>query len=387
MEIVAGPSGVQGDGYSIAPSLSADGRVVAFDSEADNLVAGDSNGTDDVFVRDITGATTSIVSVDPNGVAGDGPSGSPRCSADGRCVAFSSYADNLIASDANGSSDVFLRDTQAHATTLISVASNGTQGDGVSDAPTVSADGRYVAFYSIADNLVADDFNATTDVFVRDTSTGTTTLASVEPNSVQGDGGSSGASLSADGRLVAFYSYADNFVVGDTNGTADVFICPVVPASTPAIIEVDNAIVANIEVLHGQTLLGVGSISGSFVVESGGAISAGDPLRIGTLTVSSLTLFGGAAVLRLSKDGGSTQNDTLLVQGTMTVINATLTITNTTSDGTPLTAGDSFQIFNESETAGSGFGTVNLPSVANGLRWDLSALNVDGVVRVVATGP
>jgi len=123
---------------------------VAFDSAATNLVAGDTNDTHDVFVRDRQTGRTMRVSVASDGAQGNGHSFSPSISADGRYVAFYSYADNLVAGDTNSCYDVFVRDRQTGRTTRVSVASNGKQGNGSSDYPSISADGRYVPFESDA---------------------------------------------------------------------------------------------------------------------------------------------------------------------------------------------------------------------------------------------
>ena len=218
-------AGVQSNGFSYDPSISADGRYVAFDSAASNLVSGDTNASDDVFVRDTVENTTPRVSVDSAGVQGNLWSDYPSISADGRYVAFESYATNLVPGDTNAN-DIFVRDRLLGTTTRVSVDSAGAQGDWGSYHPSISADGRYVAFGSDSTNLVPGDTNGSRDVFVRDTLTGTTTRVSVDSAGVQGDGagGYYSPSISADGRYVAFDSWATNLVSGDTNGTGDVFV-------------------------------------------------------------------------------------------------------------------------------------------------------------------
>src|SRR6266545_201355 len=226
--------GNQGNGGSFRPALSADGAVVAFDSDATNLVMGDTNGASDVFMYE-AGQTT-LVSVGLGGAAGNSDSYDPSISPNGRFVAFYSVATNLVNGDTNtcgpfttpGScSDVFVRDLQMGQTTRVSVDSHGNQGNSVSYDPSISADGRFVAFYSLASNLVDGvdgDTNNTYDVFVHDRQTGQTTRVSVDSNDTQANGGSFNVSLSADGRAVAFYSNATNLVSGDTNGTDDIFV-------------------------------------------------------------------------------------------------------------------------------------------------------------------
>jgi len=217
-------TGTQGNGLSAFSSISADGRYVAFVSQAANLVPGDTNGTADVFVRDRRAATTTRVSVSSTGAQADKESYWPSISADGRHVAFSSEAANLVPGDTNGTADVFVRDRRAATTTRVSGSSTGAQGNGVSYGAAISADGRYVAFYSDAANLVPGDTNGATDVFVRDRRAGTTARVSVSSTATQANGRSYPAAISADGRYVAFVSQAANLVPGDTNGTADVFV-------------------------------------------------------------------------------------------------------------------------------------------------------------------
>lgn len=223
---------LQGDGHSYLPSVSADGRYVAFYSFATNLVAGDTNGRADVFVRDLVANTISRVNVSTSGeqaqTAGEfDVEGTPAISADGRHVAFVSAANNLVADDTNDTTDIFVRDRVASTTSRVSVSTAGTQTslDGVSYAPSISADGRYVAFHSFATNLVSDDTNGfTSDVFVRDRQASATTRVSVSSTGGEGSGDSFAASISADGRYVAFASMAPELVPNDTNDFPDVFI-------------------------------------------------------------------------------------------------------------------------------------------------------------------
>jgi Tol biopolymer transport system component len=218
--------GTQGSGGdSIRNSISADGRYVAFSSDASNLVSGDTNGTSDVFVHDRQSGQTTRVSVASDGTQGNSLSGSPSISADGRYVAFLSGASNLVSGDVNGYwDDVFVHDRQTGQTTLVSVASDGTQESLFSDQPSISADGRYVAFESLASNLVSGDTNSEWDVFVHDRQSGQTTRVSVASDGTQGNSGSFSPSISADGRYVEFLTDASNLVSGDTNGYTDVFV-------------------------------------------------------------------------------------------------------------------------------------------------------------------
>jgi Tol biopolymer transport system component len=232
--VSVGSNGVEGNGDSYQAAISSDGRYVAFSSDADNLVAGDQNFAYDVFVHDRATGTTVRVSVDSNGVGGDRDSYSPSISAGGRFVAFSSVADNLVAADQNGFQDVFVHDRDPDGngifdegngvTTRVSKSSGGSEGDGVSDAASMSADGSVVAFVSYATNLVSGDTNQCADIFVRDRSAGTTTRVSVDSSGAQSNYESRAPSLSRDGRWVAFQSIATNLVAGDTNACDDVFV-------------------------------------------------------------------------------------------------------------------------------------------------------------------
>lgn len=215
-----------GNAMSVVPAISAGGRFVAFCSAASDLAPGDVNGQFDVFVRDVRNGTTTLASANAAGGGGDGGSFDPAISADGRFLAFASDATDLVAGDTNALRDVFVRDAKSRGTTLVSWNATGTApGNGRSAAPAVSANGRFVAFHSEASDLVDGDANGTWDVFVRDLKQGTTTLVS---RSAAGAGTSNAMSvapsISADGRLVAFGSFASDLVVGDTNGQWDVFV-------------------------------------------------------------------------------------------------------------------------------------------------------------------
>ena len=217
-------AGQEGNGGSVGPAISADGRYVAFESASWNLVAGDTIGLYDVFVRDRRTGKTERVSLNTAGQKGNGVSDIPSISADGRYVAFESDSSNLVAGDTNGVYDVFVRDRQTGKTERVSLNTAGQEGNSVSRSPSISADGRYVAFWSDATNLVEGDTNGTYDVFVRDRQTGKTERVSLNTAGQEGNGVSVGHSISADGRYVAFDSSATNLVAGDTNGLFDVFI-------------------------------------------------------------------------------------------------------------------------------------------------------------------
>jgi Tol biopolymer transport system component len=220
--------GAQGNGFSSDPFMSADGQVIAFISNATNLVAGDTNGVLDVFVHDRQTGQTTRVSVASDGAQANDEVSLFAMSDDGRHVAFSAYATNLVANDTNGVLDIFVHDRQTGQTTCVSVASDGAQANNASFHPAISADGRYVAFVSDATNLVAGDTNGVLDVFVHDRQTGQTTRVSVASDGAQANGASyvhpSPPAISADGRIVAFASAATNLVTNDTNTQADIFV-------------------------------------------------------------------------------------------------------------------------------------------------------------------
>lgn len=217
-------NGAQGDGASQEPSISSDGRLVAFSSEATNLVSGDTNGVQDIFIHNQAKGETKRISLSSSGAQGNELSRHACISADGRYVAFESAASNLVNGDTNGSFDIFVHERGSGVTRRVSIASDGTQGKKSSINPSISADGRYVAFESNANNLVSEDTNIYADVFVHDRLTGETTRVSIASNGTQGNEDSRSPAISADGRYVAFASAASNLVSGDANSSVDIFI-------------------------------------------------------------------------------------------------------------------------------------------------------------------
>ena len=231
--------GAQANGHCTLPSISANGRFVAFRSDANNLVPGDGNGALDVFVHDRKKGTTVRVSVNSDGVEGNANCFTDAISGNGRYVAFGSIASNLVSGDGNGVNDIFVHDLKTGTTERVSVDTDGVEGDDDSYSPTLSANGRLVAFESSATNLVAGDTNGAYDVFVHDRKTGATTRASVDPDGADGNVDSYQASLSANGRWLAFASSATNLVVGDTNARDDVFVRDLKQGTT-ALVSVDS---------------------------------------------------------------------------------------------------------------------------------------------------
>ncbi len=219
-----GKGGVETDGASSAPSISSNGRFVVFTSTASNIVAPDGNEKADVFVRDLKKRKTTMITRDPVGLESNNQSAHPRISKNGRFIAFESDASNLVAGDTLGHSDVFVHDRKKHVTTRVSVDSSGAEVDGNSIRPSISEDGRFVAFESSATNLVADDTNGKADVFVHDRVTGATTRVSVASNGAEASKGGFDAAISGNGRFVAFTSTTSDLVGSDDNSASDVFI-------------------------------------------------------------------------------------------------------------------------------------------------------------------
>jgi Tol biopolymer transport system component len=219
-----GSDGQEGNSYSNVFNISGNGRYVVFHSVASNLVANDTNETDDIFLHDLLTRKTIRVSVNSEGVQGNDRSLRSAVSSQERFVSFDSQATNLVANDSNNSMDVFIHEVLTGETTRVSVNSEGEEGNAGSWNSSMSADGRYVRFTSDASNLVENDLNGAADVFVRDRLTGTTERVSVDSAGSEANGFSSGAGLSADGRFVSFQSDATNLDGEDSNGVRDAFV-------------------------------------------------------------------------------------------------------------------------------------------------------------------
>lgn len=215
--------GAQANNASYGGEISRDGRTVAITSDASNLVSGDGNGTIDLFFRDMqTGAIVRLM-----GLAGSEPNGNiiPGVFAeDGRYFSFISTASNLVANDLNGVQDVFLRDLQTNTTERISVATGGAEANDSSRFPFVSADGRFVVFDSVASNLVTPDSNLVYDIYLRDRQLSTTARVSTGLSGAPANGESLAAALSSDARYIAYVSSASNVVAGDSNMQDDLFV-------------------------------------------------------------------------------------------------------------------------------------------------------------------
>lgn len=221
----ADAQGNPGDGPSYGPpSISGNGRHVAFYSDATNLVPGDANGTGDIFVKTLRTGQVALASADAAGHQANAFSQAPSLSADGRTVAFSSGATNFAPVPGNGIDEIFVKDLRTGQLTLASADAAGNAGNGESNNPSISADGRTVAFASAATNLAPGDADGLQDIFVKDLRTGQVTLVSADAAGNHGNGISAAPAISPNGRFVSFESNGSNLVPGAGGGHADVFL-------------------------------------------------------------------------------------------------------------------------------------------------------------------
>lgn len=222
---------------SLNPTISGDGRFIAYMSRATNLVENDDNRMTDIFVFDQESGTNRVVSLSSTGELGNGPSLRPAISQDGRIVVFASYSNNLVADDTNNAVDIFAHDLESGETTRVSVASDGTEGDNFSDSPSISDDGRYVLFESFASTLDPNDLNFVCDVdfdgreeencldvFLHDRELGTTTLVSLSANGGQNFDMSYSGGINGDGTIAIFANAGSGLVAGDGNDAYDIFL-------------------------------------------------------------------------------------------------------------------------------------------------------------------
>lgn len=268
--------GAEVAGWSDFPAVSDDGRFVAFESSANTLVSGDTNNTTDVFVHDRQTGETARVSVATDGTESNRSNSAAAISGNGRFVTFYSWADNLVSGDTNGVGDIFRHDRDTGETTRVSLANGGGEANNYSDRSAMSSDGRFIAFTSLASNLVNDDTNNTQDVFVRDEQTGTVSRVSVSGSGAQGNAQSVLTGMSNNGRFVTFFSEASNLVAGDTNGISDVFIHNLQTGGTARVSVASSGAEAN-----GSSFQGSVSENGRFVAFSSNAsnLVAGDTLQ------------------------------------------------------------------------------------------------------------
>jgi Tol biopolymer transport system component len=218
-------TGDRANGLAWNPAISGNGRYVTYESSSTDAVFGDMNATYDIFVYDTKTEETKLASVTSDGQQTNwsGSSLEPDIDASGRHVVFVSNAINLVPADTNRARDIFIHDTKTGRTERVSVSSQGVEADGASAHPVISDDGRYVVFESTASNLVPGDENAASDVFVHDIKTKTTERISVSTRG-DPDGASGKPAIGPDGRYVAFESLAANLVAGDANDASDVFV-------------------------------------------------------------------------------------------------------------------------------------------------------------------
>lgn len=222
--ISVGGSSTIADNYSQNPDISANGRYVVFASTATNLVTGDANGKSDIFLRDMQTSTTTAISVTAQSAVGNGDSMWPKISHNGRYVTFTSNASNLVAGDVNGMPDVFVRDVESGTTTIASKTASGMHADGSSEVSDISADGRFVVFHSTATDLVSPSPADSPQVYIKDLQTGAVKLLSKNTLGAAGNAASLNASINCSGNVVSFESAADNLVGGDNSHSWDVFV-------------------------------------------------------------------------------------------------------------------------------------------------------------------
>ena len=341
--VSVGSSGAEGNDFSSQPAVSGNGRFIAFQSKADNLVGGDSNEKEDVFVFDRDSATTSRVSLQPDGRQFPDLCGKPSLSDDGLLVAFEGRANDgdavyvrdriagvteAISASASlpgrcfdarisGSGRyvaflcnsgewqrVFVHDRVTAITAMVSRSTGGAAANGACERPSISRDGRFIAFASIADNLVAGDSNGKYDVFVHDRVTGATSVVSASTEGALGDDDSVEAAIAADGAAVAFSSKAANLVAGDDNGKSDVFVCTLGDRSTHRVSV--NPQGGEVDKESWQPML---SADGSFVVFSSLSDGLVDDDRNGKEDVFCRDLVRGVTVRNSLARGGGDANE------------------------------------------------------------------------------
>lgn len=226
-------SGAEGNGHSRYPSLSDDNRWIAFESQADDLVPGDTNGSTDVFLKDVQTGALSLVSRGLGGLPADGPSYHATISGDSLWIVFESEATNLVVGDTNGVRDVFLYSRLAETITRVSVSSGGVQGNGQSGqggllkGSDISHDGNRIVFQSVASNLVPGDTNTAADIFVLDRPTNSLLRVNINSSGHQANAPSQDPAISADGTRVAYTTGASNLFTPDTNGEYDILVVQV----------------------------------------------------------------------------------------------------------------------------------------------------------------
>jgi hypothetical protein len=266
------------NGPSSAPKLSDDGRFVLFESNATNVVGASTAGITHVYLRDLVAGTTERISKPNAGGEANASSGAGSISADGRFVAFESSASNLVPGDTGGFVDIFLLDRSTHTLSRVSATSAGIGANGDSFDPAVSADGTFVAFTTNSTNLIAGDTNAVADVLIWSRSTGQSNRVSVSTAGSQSNGRSAAPAISQDGTFVAFESDASNLVSGDTNAATDVFVSDRTSNQTLRV-SVSSTGANTDGVSFGSTISGDGRLIGFVSDATNIVVSAGSPVR------------------------------------------------------------------------------------------------------------
>ncbi|MDQ3030785.1 MAG: hypothetical protein M3Y87_00045 [Myxococcota bacterium] len=274
--------GAQANGRSIFASISEDGRYVAFASAATNLVPGDTNGVEDVFVKDRTGGSIWRLSRSSAGLEGNGASLFPRISGNGNVVIYTSSATNLVAGDTNGADDVFVTERATGATIRASQATGGVGANAGSTRGWLDFSGTFIVFSSSASNLVTGDTNAAADIFFHHRTFRTTTRLSVATDGTQANGSSINPRISRNGNIVAFSSFATNLVLADTNGRTDIFVRDRAGLTTE-LVSLSTAGVQSDQ----NTVYGHPSADGRYVVMASGATTlvSGDTNATGDIFV------------------------------------------------------------------------------------------------------
>lgn len=360
-------------------AMTPDGRYIAFQSGATNLVAGDSNGVTDVFLRDRTSGTTEMISIATGGTIENGAARTGLAiSDDGRYVAFQSAGTNLVAGDTNAGDDTFVRDRTLATTERVSIADDESQSSGGSNITgatvSISSDGRYVTFVSAATNLVTGDSNAVEDVFVRDRTSGTTERVSIADNESQATAASgAGVVISDTGRYVTFYSSATNLVTGDTNGVADIFVRDRTSGSTRIVSIANDDSLANAGVTSGHTAM---SPNGTYI----GFISAATNL------VSGDTNAVADAFIQYVSGGADTTPPSISdVASTTGITTATITWSTNESASSSVRYGLTTSYGTVSSSTGSTTHSVNLSGLTANTLYHFSILAVDPSGNIATT--
>ncbi|MEL7034765.1 MAG: DUF4347 domain-containing protein [Cyanobacteria bacterium J06592_8] len=393
--------GIYGNDDSFNPSISSDGRLIVFESDANNLVEGDNNGVRDLFLHDrdpegngiFDEGNSSIerISLGIDGVEANGASFNPQLSGNNRFIVFESLANNLVEGDSNNALDIFVYDRETGLTTRVSVDSNGVGGNQASDQPSISDDGRFIGFSSSASNFVVGDNNESRDIFVHDRDPDqngifdegnrNTTRISVSNIGEEGNADSFQAVLSGDGSVIAFESAADNLVLGDTNGVIDIFLSTIDPAITisPGIDPIEDGQTTgtfNIDLNRppSQDLIVNFSVAGDAENNIDYIFTAGD--NITNITPNSFTIAAGATnatlnvlpifdninesdeTIQVSLQPGTGYGLTTLDTASLTIGDRSLVVTNTNDSG----VGSLRQVINTANfVGGTDIITFNIP--------------------------